>query len=189
MQVWSVPYPQNPLFTGREAQLTRLRETFLAPRTSSLPQVLSGLGGVGKTQTALAYAYRYRSEYQYVFWLRADTIDLLASDLASLVSPLGLPIREDQDQSLSLVAVKQWLVSHKNWLLVLDNADDFEAVLAFLPRSEGGHMLLTSRPLPAGARLRAFELEKMLEEEAVLFLLRQARLLDLEETLTDLSPA
>jgi hypothetical protein len=58
--IWKVPYRRNPLFTGREALLSRLHATFLANETAGVSiQTLHGLGGIGKTQVALEYAYRY----------------------------------------------------------------------------------------------------------------------------------
>lgn len=53
-QIWNVPYPRNPFFTGREAILSQLSEA-LAPDRTPLTQMaaISGLGGIGKTQTAV----------------------------------------------------------------------------------------------------------------------------------------
>src|ERR1700730_2229195 len=50
--IWSVPYPRNPFFTGRE-DLLALLHTHLAPsKPIALTQsyALHGLGGIGKTQ-------------------------------------------------------------------------------------------------------------------------------------------
>jgi len=46
--VWNIPYPQNPLFTGREQLLTQLVSTLHAsqPTALSQPQAISGLGGI-----------------------------------------------------------------------------------------------------------------------------------------------
>src|SRR6266404_3169279 len=40
---------------------------------------LSGLGGVGKTQTALEYAHRHLDEYDYTFWTTANSREALLS--------------------------------------------------------------------------------------------------------------
>src|SRR6266702_3978787 len=59
---WNVPHKPNPFFTGREDILEQINKTFREGRgrAARLPLALSGLGGVGKTQTAVEYAYRYR---------------------------------------------------------------------------------------------------------------------------------
>lgn len=66
--IWNVPYPRNPLFTGREELLTQLATALQAdqPTAISQPEAISGLGGIGKTQLALEYAYRFRQNYQAV---------------------------------------------------------------------------------------------------------------------------
>ena len=58
--IWNIPYQRNPLFTGREDVLKKLSEALKAGKTAALaqPQAISGLGGIGKTQTAVEYAYR-----------------------------------------------------------------------------------------------------------------------------------
>jgi transcriptional regulator with XRE-family HTH domain len=62
---WSVPWPRNAYFTGREPILEALRLQLGRTKSVALTQssALSGLGGVGKTQIALEYAYRYALDY------------------------------------------------------------------------------------------------------------------------------
>ena len=88
---WNVPYPQNPNFTGREAILKQL-EAALASGTTA---ALAGLGGVGKTQTAVEYAYRHRDRYRAVLWVRADTETDLVSGYRTLAEVLGLPEKHE----------------------------------------------------------------------------------------------
>jgi hypothetical protein len=66
--VFNLPFPRNPFFTGREDQL----EAIHAALASRGRAALAGLGGIGKTQTALEYAYRHQAEYDHVFWVRAE---------------------------------------------------------------------------------------------------------------------
>jgi hypothetical protein len=75
---WQVP-PRNPFFTGREAQLERFHESLRRTRSAALSQAqaISGLGGIGKTHTALEYAHRYRHEYTAAFWTGANSRDAL----------------------------------------------------------------------------------------------------------------
>src|SRR5450759_2127084 len=96
--IWDVPYQRNPFFTGREDVLNQLHHALRTENTVALshPQGISGLGGIGKTQTALEYAYRYQNEYNAVFWVRADSITTLTSSLVKLADVLKLPERVEQ---------------------------------------------------------------------------------------------
>jgi hypothetical protein len=58
--VWNVPYSRNPNFTGRESILAQLEAALPSGMPAALSQAIAGLGGVGKTQTAVEYAYRHR---------------------------------------------------------------------------------------------------------------------------------
>src|SRR6266702_5493899 len=80
--LWNVPYPRNPLFTGREHILERLATMFSIGemRASTQPLAISGLGGIGKTQTTTEYAYRFRERYRQVLWAKADTRENLIQD-------------------------------------------------------------------------------------------------------------
>lgn len=98
--LWCAPSAPSRFFVGREDILTRLREGLVAERRAALTQAqaLSGLGGIGKTQVALAYASRYRQAYRQVFWVRAESTQLLLDDFATIARLLRLPQASDQDQ-------------------------------------------------------------------------------------------
>ena len=61
----NIPHSRNPFFTGRKNILKRLHKALHSHGATVLsqPQAISGLGSVGKTQTAIEYAYQYRDEY------------------------------------------------------------------------------------------------------------------------------
>ena len=81
---FTIPYPRNPYFTGRAELLDSLRTRLTAAGTAALGQAaaISGLGGIGKTQTAVEYAYRHRDDYP-----RGVSFSRQARSLAALRSP------------------------------------------------------------------------------------------------------
>ena len=171
---------RNPFFTGRERVLAELQEALAARGRSAL----SGLGGVGKTQTAVEYAYRHLDEYVYVLWATADSHESLVSSYATIASHLKLPEAGAQDQAEAVEAVKRWLGSNQGWLLILDNADDIVMARAFLPPEKKGHVILTTRTQAAGAIARRVEIQEMGTEEGALFLLLRANYIT-EDALLD----
>ena len=53
-----------------------------------------GLGGVGKTQVAAEYCYRhYSSYYGLVMWWRAETPEVLASDVRRFAEDTGIVVQ------------------------------------------------------------------------------------------------
>jgi tetratricopeptide (TPR) repeat protein len=177
---WNVPYNRNLFFTGREEVLIQLRTALISedqPIALCQPQAISGLGGIGKTQTAVEYAYRYHDNYDAVLWARADSADLLISDFLLIAALLYLPQRNEQDQSVVVKAVLRWFDLHERWLLILDNADNLEMTSEFIPKVGKGHVLLTTRANSTGTVAQRIELDTMGLEEGTLFLLRRTKLL------------
>ncbi|HEY7415619.1 MAG TPA: tetratricopeptide repeat protein, partial [Ktedonobacteraceae bacterium] len=146
--------------------------------TAALTQALAinGLGGIGKTQIAVEYAYRYRNHYQAVLWVTASTRDMLGADFVMLAALLKLPEQQEQKQDIVVGAVKLWLTTHESWLLILDNVDDPEMIIDFLPVRVVGNVLLTTRLQALGRTVtHCIEVEKMGLDEGVMFLLRRTR--------------
>ena len=184
-EIWHVPYQRNMFFTGREETLQNLRRILAAGKTAALtqPQAISGLGGVGKTQTAIEYVYRYRHDYHTILWLRADSPETLLTELVNIARILNLPEKDEQDQNRITHAVKRWLKIHREWLLVLDNVEDAQLVEELLPTGHQGCVLLTTRSQVTEPFAQASELEKMTAEEGVTFLLRRTKIIELEASL------
>jgi tetratricopeptide (TPR) repeat protein len=183
--VWNVPFRRNPFFTGREQLLAQLHENLTQAGAAALTQAqaISGLGGIGKTQTAVEYAYRYREEYQAVLWVTAATQNTLTIDFVTLAAALDLPQKNEQDQNIIVAAVKRWFEEHVNWLLILDNADDLQVVEEFLPTGGKGHILLTTRAHAPGGLAENMDVKQMDRDEGSLFLLRRAKVLAASEAL------
>jgi tetratricopeptide (TPR) repeat protein len=188
--IWNIPYPHNPFFLGRDDELALLRHHLQTGQATALSQAqaISGLGGIGKTQLALEYAYRYYQDYQAVLWARAESTETMISSYVALATLLRLPEREEKEQEVTVQAVKIWLQTHRGWLLILDNADDLSLLLAFLPPSLGGHLLLTTRATATGRLAHRIEIEILTPKQGALFFLRRSGLLPPDATLEDASP-
>lgn len=183
--IWNIPYRQNPFFTGREELLNRLHDSLHAENTATLtqPQGISGLGGIGKTQTALEYAYRYGANYDAVFWVQADSATALISGYVTLAHLLRLPERDEQDQRVIVEATLRWLRVHAGWLLVFDSMDDPSVVEPFLPKAGRGHILFTTRAHAFGGIAPRLEVPQMEPETGALLLLRRASILPVQALL------
>lgn len=171
-RVWNVP-SRNLCFTGREIILVQLHEEL----TRSGRVALSGLPGVGKTQSAIEYAHQYRGEYGTVFWVTADIREGLVSGFCATARLLNLPEKDEQDQNLIVAAARRWLQDNPDWLLILDNADDLAMTREFLPSGAQGHVLFTTRASATGGIAAGINIEAMSLQEGACLLLRRAKLL------------
>lgn len=188
--LWNVPFRRNPCFTGREGVLQQLHGAWHSGAVAALTdvQAISGLGGIGKTHTAVEYAYRFHKDYQAVLWMRADSRELLLKDLVVLADTLRLYQKTEQDSTQALVAIRQWLQEQKNWLLILDNIEDLTTMSDFLPVLHEGHILLTSREPVTDTLARDINLEPLGLEEGALLLLRRAGYVAPNALLEDVPP-
>ncbi len=172
--VFTVPYQRHTCFKGREDVLADLRRSLVGDKRAALTQVISGLGGIGKTQTAVEYAYENREEYKAVLWVKAATELEIRQDMADAARLLKLP-HDETNLEDAVRALKNWLEQNSDWLLVFDNADHPERVKPFMPRSPKGHILLTSRASVFGTLgiLNPIELPLLSVEDAAEFLLKR----------------
>lgn len=182
--IFDAPLVENPFFTGRTEIISKLRETLSKGERAAL----SGMPGVGKTETATEYAHRYRGEYKYVFWVNADTRDALLSGYASVASRLNLGLQGEPNQNKIANAVKQSLDTFSDWLFVLDNADDLAPIADLIPTSNTGHILITSRLRAFGSHATPTFLPELDEQEGATLLLRRARRLAKDAALSVANP-
>jgi hypothetical protein len=186
--IWNVPFPRNIFFIGREDLLSQLHDQLLQARTAALSQAISGLGGVGKTQLAVEYAYRFHLDYQAVLWAHAESPETLISSYTEIATLLNLPVKDAQEQNVIIQAVKTWLQNHRDWLLILDNADELDILSAFLPPRLGGHVIITTRAAAPGRFARRLLVEIFSQQQGALFLLRRAGLIPLDADASQASP-
>ena len=171
---WLVPDAMRTrFFTGRDALLARIERQLAESHRAAL----SGLGGVGKSQTAIEYAVRHRDDYpDGVFWVNAETPTALTSGFVDIARTLSLTKADSSDQEQAARSALEWLDSTNRWLLVLDNVDERRAVTPFVPQRGRGDLLITSREsvfqdlgIPRGIDVGDFD-----RDEAVRFMLARA---------------
>jgi Flp pilus assembly protein TadD len=181
--LWGLPQDRNRCFTGREELLRDMQAALAKDRRVAL----AGLGGIGKTQTALEHAYRHLDAYKCVFWVKAEQSDELMADYAAIAASLQIPGYQQPEQPAVAKAFQRWLAAQEGWLLILDNADDVAMVKPWLPVGPRGHLLLTTRAQALGTVAQRLELNKLPPEEGALLLLRRARLVAKTADLDDAS--
>lgn len=185
--IWNVPRRHTPFFTGRDPILQQLAAGFQLENEVQMiqPQAITGLGGMGKTQTAAEYAYLFRADYDAVFWVRAETQETLIADFKTITDLLEL----SQDRTDLIQTVHGWLKKQDSWLLIFDNADDPAIIDRFLPSATRGHVLLTTRAGAIIGQSQPLLLESLQPEDGALCILRRAGIINGSKQLHETLPA
>ncbi|GAA3389133.1 tetratricopeptide repeat protein [Cryptosporangium minutisporangium] len=163
--------PRNPVFTGRGELLGAIERSF-AEQPVAVATV-RGMGGIGKTQTALEFAYQGRQggRYTLTWWVRAESDLTLLEDLAGLAPALGTT--SDQDLEFTVTEVCRRLETLSNWLLVFDDVREARVVRPWLPAG-AGHVLITSRDRSWQRTATTLDIDLFTREESTSYLLRIA---------------
>jgi Tfp pilus assembly protein PilF len=170
--IWNVPYLRNPHFVGRDALLDELHGKLTDGRIALT--AMHGMGGVGKTQLALEYAYRQATDFDLVWWLRANNPATLLEGYAALAGPLGVAPPDESELAALAEAVCRELVRRDRWLLVFDAASEPSELEVLLPKGGGGRVLITSRN-PGWPFASALEVPVLSRGDTVRFLLARTK--------------
>jgi hypothetical protein len=144
-RLWTVP-TRSGRFVGREHALEELAD---ATRVESRV-ALVGIGGSGKTATAIEYAHRRAHDIDIAWWIPVDKPSLVTARLAELARALGIADPEESARA-GVDRLLGELATLRRWLLVFDDADSPAELAEFLPTGPG-QVLITSRN-PDWARL------------------------------------
>jgi hypothetical protein len=151
LNLFDAPDLGKGLFFGRESEFQKMEKILQPPGNSQDRQilVLSGPGGIGKTQLAITYAKRHSSSYSSAFWLNAISKTALLTSLRRL-APQILPEAGDRlDDEAILIQVSVWLsqLDNNRWLLIFDNYDDPDQfnIREYYPSVAHGSIIITTR--------------------------------------------
>ncbi|KAK3302619.1 uncharacterized protein B0T15DRAFT_543446 [Chaetomium strumarium] len=176
-------------FEGREAFLSRLASGLLPELSHGHRklEIISGLGGIGKTQLAIQFARLNEDRFSAIFFVDANNYESLSHGLLRIHQFLwggdgSRQTRKTADgvqilDSLMIHEVLDWfcLEGNTRWLLIFDNADkqpsDPEGVdiTRFFPPCNAGSILITTRLNPlhiAGLSKPQIQLQPMTHDES-----------------------
>lgn len=160
-------------FVGRRDLLASLRAQMLTVRNQNRRGVLvlTGLGGIGKSQLAIEFAIQNQDEFTAAFWVDCHSSTTLRLSFANIAEQIPLPEILQPDGRLpaeassidaAVKAVKDWFEQTPNskWLLILDNLDQHMPTSSndhsekgsrepdfrdYMPASSHGTVLITTR--------------------------------------------
>ena len=130
--------------------------------------VVSGLGGVGKSELSRKFCEVYDDTYDSIIWINSESI---TSVIQSFQNVYEMVFASDDEiptnETLMIQAVYQFF-SESSMLMVFDGVDDYNAITKFLPPTSTDssvHVLATSQNtnLPVGfasISLSVFEKEQ-----------------------------
>ncbi|WP_333774667.1 tetratricopeptide repeat protein, partial [Streptomyces sp. IBSBF 3136] len=149
-----VPIPQlATAFQPRSALRDRIDAAWSDNRsvvlTQEQPRVLSGGGGVGKTQLAAAYATdAVKNRMDLVLWVAAAEVQQVTALYAQTATALKLPGASGEDLEADARLLLDWLRNtNRRWLVVLDDITDPYGIQPLWPTSQtgSGRVLATTR--------------------------------------------
>ncbi|MFF0747629.1 tetratricopeptide repeat protein [Streptomyces sp. NPDC004267] len=151
--VWPVEVGAVPALASAFQPRTELRERIDAARaeagTAVLTQVLSGGGGVGKSQLAASYAARAVAEgTELVVWAPATEVQQVVTLFAEAAARVSAPGASGESPEADARAFLSWLATtSRRWLVVLDDITDPAGVEPLWPvsRTGSGWVLATTR--------------------------------------------
>jgi tetratricopeptide (TPR) repeat protein len=138
-----MPFAANPLFVGRRNELRALARPLERGETT----VITGIGGIGKTQLAAEFVHRHGGGFPGgVFWMSFADPDAVPAEVAACGR--GLDLHPGYD---ALPIDRQARLVEAAWeqpvprLLVFDNCEDERLLEGWRPRFGGARVLVTSR--------------------------------------------
>jgi tetratricopeptide (TPR) repeat protein len=177
-------------FVGRQSVLDHIKNSFSTSGLSRIV-VLRGLGGQGKTQIALQYCLQTKKEYTATLWVDATSEGSVQKAFAAIsqeLKPPDMSLQDNQRVRYVIDTLQEW---PDPWLMVFDNYDDPEAfnnIQDYMPVSEQGRVLITSRHA-ASKELAdgddAIELLGLPKPDALTLLFKQSQVSETASTLEE----
>jgi len=167
---------RNKYFLEHGKKFDEIRTHFKPGGAVCLKQAITGLGGIGKTQTAIEYAHRSMSDYRDAIWfVHAEFKETAFDDCLGFAETFGL-IPEGMDEARKLSPedlgkrLKDWFAAHDAWLFIFDNVEQSEVIAPYVSGVRTGHVLITTRHSQLSGQMESVDIEAFAPDEAVRFM-------------------
>ncbi|NFA43609.1 TIR domain-containing protein [Clostridium botulinum] len=137
--------------------------------------VITGLGGIGKTQLAANYITNYINEYKLIGWINASDAVSIQNSYIELVEKLDSEFLDANiNQNTILRYVKNWLENNDKWLIIYDNVKNPKELNELLPNPINGHVIITSQNAKWSKFNPTIEVTQLTNRESINFLMKRA---------------
>ncbi|MCT4563542.1 MAG: FxSxx-COOH system tetratricopeptide repeat protein [Maledivibacter sp.] len=175
-KILNLKFRRNRHFSGRGNILKSIKDKFDNQIDSDKVFILTGLGGVGKTQIALEYIFRFQENYEVVWWIESEDSSTIIKSYNSLLIKLGFVDKEIEDVNEVVLMISEWASQNSNWLFVYDNASNFDELYDYIPVTQSGNILITSRFADWDMIGDKYEVNVFDKVEAVDFMMNRTKL-------------
>ncbi|KAK0711893.1 hypothetical protein B0H67DRAFT_555798 [Lasiosphaeris hirsuta] len=133
-------------FLGRDDDLEKIYKCL-----SVMGQIctVTGRGGIGKTAIAKEFLHRYSAEYDFIFWVEAESPGTCQEKYNMIAEVLDTGDKPLPDQGGRTYVVREFLTkADRRWLLIFDNVTTWNDITRYVPKAlarSKGSVLITSR--------------------------------------------
>ena len=139
-------------------------------------RVLSGGGGIGKSQLAAWFATQaVTSRTDLVIWVNATSLEQVIAVYAKAALRVRIPMVDGADPAAAAAALLEWLhTTDRSWLVVLDDVTDPAYLIGMWPpHRPGGWTLATTRLREAalsGSGRQRVDIDTFTPDESISYL-------------------